>query len=296
MPLTHRRTFRVRHYECDAYGHVNQANYLRYMQEAAFDASAEAGYSFARYEQMRRLWLVRETEIEYLAPLHYGDSVQVTTWVEDFRRVRSRRAYELHHAASGRLVARGRTDWAFLDMDTGRPASIPAEMIRAFLPEGLSTPLPPRERFPDSPQPPPGAFHQSRRVEWRDLDPAQHVNNATYLSYIEDCGIQASTAHGWPAQRMSREGFLMVARHHRIAYRQPALLGEQLELRTWLSDTSRSSIVRHCTIKRSPDQAYVLQARTVLVCLDPESARPIPIPAAFLADLSPNVAGARTHG
>ncbi len=38
------RAFRVRSYECDGYGHVNHANYLRYMQEAAFDASAAAGY------------------------------------------------------------------------------------------------------------------------------------------------------------------------------------------------------------------------------------------------------------
>ena len=28
MPLTHVRTFRVRHYECDAYGYVHHANYL----------------------------------------------------------------------------------------------------------------------------------------------------------------------------------------------------------------------------------------------------------------------------
>ena len=94
MPLTHVRTFRVRHYECDAYGHVNYANYLRYMQEAAFDASAAAGYDLDRYEAMGRHWLVRETDIEYLRPLRYGDTVQVKTWVADFRRIRSRRAYE----------------------------------------------------------------------------------------------------------------------------------------------------------------------------------------------------------
>ena len=61
MPLTHVRTFRVRHYECDALGHVNYANYLRYMQEAAFDASAAAGYDLDRYKAMGCHWLVRET-------------------------------------------------------------------------------------------------------------------------------------------------------------------------------------------------------------------------------------------
>ena len=65
------------------------------MQEAAFDASAAASYDFRRYREMGRAWLVRETDIIYLRPLAYGDSVVVKTWVLDFRRVRSRRAYEL---------------------------------------------------------------------------------------------------------------------------------------------------------------------------------------------------------
>ncbi len=73
MTLTHERTFRVRHYECDSYGHVNHANYLRYMQETAFDASASAGYDVERYHEINRTWLVRESDITYLVPLSYGD-------------------------------------------------------------------------------------------------------------------------------------------------------------------------------------------------------------------------------
>ena len=132
MPITHERTFRIRHYECDAYGHVNNTNYLRYMQEAAFDASAALGYDLARYEALGHHWLVRETEIEYLAPLRYGDSVRVKTWVEDFHRVRSRRAYELNRLSDGERVARGTTDWVYLDSQTGRPARIPPEMVAAY--------------------------------------------------------------------------------------------------------------------------------------------------------------------
>ena len=82
MPLTHTRTFRVRYYECDTRGHVNHTNYLRYMQEAAFDASAAAGYDLARYEAMDRFWLVRATDIEIMRSLSYADSVQVKTLYE----------------------------------------------------------------------------------------------------------------------------------------------------------------------------------------------------------------------
>lgn len=292
MPLTHVRSFRVRHYECDPYGHVNQANYLRYMQEAAFDASAEAGYSFSRYEQMRRLWLVRETEIDYLAPLRYGQEVEVRTWVADFRRVRSRRAYELREPGSGILVARASTDWVFLDMDTSRPTEIPREMVRAFVPEGVPATVAKRRSLPPPSSAPVGAFRQRRRVEWRDLDGAQHVNNAAYVSYAEDCGIQAVAACGWTLHRLSGEGHSIVARHHNIVYRQPAVLDDELELCTWLSDANRSSIVRHCTMTRIRDDAPVAQVRTVLVFLGRESGKPVRIPGSFLSDVASQVAGA----
>ena len=115
MPVVHKRTFRVRNYECDAYGHVNNANYVRYMQEAALDASAAVGYDEARYNELGHIWVIRETNIEYLRPLRFGDSVEVTTWVGDFRRVRSRRFYELRNAETGDMVAQGSTDWVYID-------------------------------------------------------------------------------------------------------------------------------------------------------------------------------------
>jgi acyl-CoA thioester hydrolase len=121
MPLTHTRTFRIRYYECDAYGHLNNANYLRYMQETAFDASAAAGYGPDRYAELNRIWLVYTTDIEYLRPLRFNDIVEVKTWVADFQRARSRRAYEFRLAGSDDLVARAHSDWVFLDTVTNRP-------------------------------------------------------------------------------------------------------------------------------------------------------------------------------
>ena len=39
----HTSFFRVRQYECDAYGHLNNVNYVRYLQEAIVEAGAAAG-------------------------------------------------------------------------------------------------------------------------------------------------------------------------------------------------------------------------------------------------------------
>ena len=286
MPRIHVHTLRVRHYECDPNGHVNQANYLRYMQEAAFGASAAAGYDLARYEALDRLWLVRETDIEYLRPLRYGDAVQIKTWVSDFRRVRSRRAYELRHDGSGELVARASTDWVFLQLSTGRPVSIPPEMKTAFFPEGPPESAPRRKRFPAM-SPPAGAFRQVRRVEWRDLDGAGHANNAVHLSYIEDCGLQAISARGWPLARLEAESVAVVARRHQIEYRQPALLDDELEVITWLSGVEDSTATRYTILTRPGDGAPISRARTLHVWLDLRTGKPTTIPRAFLAELAP---------
>jgi len=288
MPQTYTRKFRVRFYECDLYGQVNPSNYVRYMQETAFDASAAVGYSMARYATMDRYWLVHDTEVEYLTPLRYGDTVEVATWVVDFKHVRSLRAYELHRAGSGELVARGHTDWVFMNTVTGRPAPIPPEMAAAFSAEGVAR----REPFPSGPPPPPGVFKLRRHVEWRDLDTGQHVNNAVYLSYIEDCWVQVAEAHGWPVARMVAEGFAVAARRHRIEYLQQAVLGDELELATWVSDAKRTSAVRHFRFTRVGDHSeaeLVARAHTFWEWVDIATGRPIRIPASFMQDFAPNI-------
>ena len=291
MPLIHQRSFRVRHYECDAYGRARSATYLNYMQEAAFDASAAAGYAFVRYKELGCYWLVRETDIEYLRPLalQYGNSVQVKTWVIDFRRVRSRRAYEFSLNGSAGLLARASTDWVLLDGATGRPASIPEEMMHAFFPEGAPGQAPPRTRFPTSPPPPSSAFQHRRRVQWSDVDSVGHVNNAVYLGYLEDSDIRVAAANRWPPARLHEMGLALAARRHQIEYREPAHFGDDLVLTTWLSDVDRTGGRRHFSITRAGDNALVLRARLFWEIVDRETGDPVPTPSDFVADLAPHL-------
>ena len=289
MPLIHERSFRVRHYECDAYGHVNHANYLRYMQEAALDASAGAGYDMARYIEMGRSWFIRETEIDYHRPLTYGDSVIVKTWVDDFRRVRSRRAYELRHADSGEPIAKGRTDWVYLDTATQRPVTVPDEMITAFYPEGVPEQGPQRVPFPTS-TPPPDVFTMQRTVEWHDLDGAGHVNNAMYMVYLEESGVQVAAAYDWSMARMFDAGFGIVARHYRLEYKQPAMLDDELAISTWIAAVRQASADRYYTITRISDGAVIARAQVAWVWVNLKTGSPIRIPPDFIASFGPNLA------
>jgi acyl-CoA thioester hydrolase len=283
------RAFRVRHYECDAYGHVNHANYVRYMQETAFDASAAVGYQIDRYREMGFQWLIRETDITYLRPLIYGDTVIVRTWVDDFRRVRSRRRYELRLEASGEPVATASTEWIYLNSETLRPATIPSEMIKAFR-HPDTTIGERRERFPSAPPPPPGIFRIRRQVEWRDIDQAQHVNNANYLAYIEDCNAQVAIAHQWPLERLLGQEIGIVARRYRIEYREPAFMGDELEISTFVAEPKRSTAVRHYTIQRNFDNILLARAHVLWVFIDLATGRPRRIPPEFIKDFRENIA------
>ena len=291
MPLTHSRAFRVRYYECDPYGCVTEANYVRYMEEAAFAASAAAGYGVGRYASLDRLWVVYETEIEYLQPLYYDDRVEVKTWVQDFRRVRSRRAYEFRLADSEQLVARAVTDWVYLQLSTLRPVVIDDEMKAVFFPEGPPQSRPTRRRVPPVPAPPAGAFRWQRRVEWRDLDGAGHVNNAVYVDYIQEGWRRMMAAQGWPQERLRAEGIVLRARRQHLEYKAAALLDEDLEVETWLSEATADSVLCHAAIRRASDGRLVLRGRTLYVALEAEGQGPAVLPVNLSADLGPLMAG-----
>jgi len=289
MPRIHTSEFPVRFYECDAYGHVNNSNYVRYMQEAAFAASAAAGYPDEEYQRLGILWLIRDTEVEYLSPLRYGDTAQLTTWVDDFRRVRSRRKYEIRRKDADTVLARGTTDWVLLDRESLHPISVPDQLKQAFFPEGIPAQRGQRQPFPAPPAPPPGAVTIQREVAWEDVDPAQHVNNAKYFTYLEESGIQAAAQFGVSMHAFLQQGFGTVARRTRIEYKQPAVLGDTLEITTFLSDARAVSATRHFIIRRQADQQLIAQAYILWVYVDLETGKPVRMPANLREDMASHI-------
>jgi len=287
MPRGYRRLFRVREYECDLHGHVNNANYLRYMQQAASEASADVGYSPARYRELGTLWLIRETGIEYLRPIHPQQTVEVTTWVADVRRVISRRMYLLR--VEGEMVAQAYTDWVYVDRATQLPLRIPPEMAMAFMPEGGGGKAVDRKPI-EAPDPPAQPVRIVHHVEWGDLDQAGHVNNAVYLNLLEESGVRAGEAAGWGMQVLAAHGLAIIARSHRIQYLQPAVHGDDLSLTTWLSEVRRVSALRHYRVRRVSDDAGIVRAQTRVACLDRETMALRPMPAELLQAFAPQTA------
>jgi YbgC/YbaW family acyl-CoA thioester hydrolase len=115
------------------------------------------------------------------------------------------------------------------------------------------------------------------------------VNNANYLAYIEDCGVEVAAAYDYPMTRMMDEGFGIVARRFRIQYRQAAVLGDTLETATWVSDAKRATAVRHYTIHRLSDGELIARAHVLWVWVDINTGRPVHIPPGFLDEFRDNI-------
>ncbi len=258
----------IRHYECDAYGHLNNVSYVRYLEEALLQGDAGR----------RMLHLV----MDYLYPARFGQTVELrmTPDGEDERSLR----------------------WACDFRVMGLPDPVAAAMVETIALQSPSEPAQieivqqAMDALPLLPAPPPGAYTQRHGVSWQDLDLTRRVSEATMLGFAEDCGMGVIAAHGWPPERMAAEGFAIILRRHDAVFATPACLGEELKIATWVSDVKRISATRHYTIRRVADGMLLARIDTLGVWVDFATGRPIRIPADFARDFAPNVSPAPTRG
>lgn len=102
------------------------------MNEAAITHSTVNGWTPQRYIELGATWFARKHTIEYLAPSLEGDELTVKTWIYDWQRIRSTRRYRFIRQKDGVTVAEAETLWAFVNIQTGRPIRIAAEVAECF--------------------------------------------------------------------------------------------------------------------------------------------------------------------
>lgn len=115
----------------DENGHVNNVAYVQWMQDVAVEHYETIGGTNPM-QLIKATWVVREHRIEYLLPAFAGEEIEIRTWVENIRRVRSLRKYEFVRRSDTKVLVKGETDWVFVDVKTGAPRAIPEEVSRVF--------------------------------------------------------------------------------------------------------------------------------------------------------------------
>ena len=108
----------------DQLGHVNNIEYLRWVQEVAIDH----WNAIAPKDDLDKLiWVVLRHEIDYKAQAFAGDELTVRTWVGTASRLKFERHTEIFRGA--KLLAKALTIWCPIYRASGKPIA-PSDAVR----------------------------------------------------------------------------------------------------------------------------------------------------------------------
>ncbi|QSQ31834.1 thioesterase family protein [Xanthomonas translucens pv. translucens] len=113
-------------------------------------------------------------------------------------------------------------------------------------------------------------------VRWRDMDSMGHVNNAKYISYLEEARVR------WLLQV---EGFSMrnriapVVAATNVNYRRPIVWPNDIVVELFVERMGSSSItVGHRIVDQTDDSVLHSDGNVVVVWIDTETGKSAPLP------------------
>ena len=278
----------VRHvYECpmrwadlDLQQHVNNVKYLDYLQDARVDmfrTHAPSMRAEATADLSEALVVVSH-DVSYLAPLGLHHSVTVECWVSQVRAASFTISYEIvsQHGEGGRVVhATASTVLAPFVFAEERPRRITAEekALLATLRDEAGSPSGPQApgeplRFAEPWITPEGTYPQ--HVRFSDVDAYGHVNNVTYLEYLQEARIAFMSRLQKELENPGATAFV-VARAQ-IAYLSPMLhRPEPYTSHSWIERVGTKSMVVETRI--SDGEVVNARGRVVMVSFDTATQR-----------------------
>jgi acyl-CoA thioester hydrolase len=135
FPAPHLVTLRVQPGDIDAYGHVNNAIYLSWFDQAAWSHSAALGAPLEHCLRLRRGMAAQRIEVDYLRAARHGDEVQAATWIVSAdQRLRAERRFQIVRLSDASTLARARVDYVCINLDSGRAARMPELFVRIYVP------------------------------------------------------------------------------------------------------------------------------------------------------------------
>lgn len=92
-------------YECDIYGHLNNANYLQVFEAARSDALTEVNVPIHKFSEQNIQLFVARAEIDYKKGVQLEDIITVKSWISESNRLGSIWQQEIYDS-SERLCAK----------------------------------------------------------------------------------------------------------------------------------------------------------------------------------------------
>ena len=115
---------KVRTYECDSYGHVNNANYLHYLEFARYELLKAVGFDYLAMIKAGYGVYVARVEIDYKKPAIADDELLIESRPVKKGAVSGVIAQQIWRGED--LLIEAKVTWAFVD-SKGMPTKIPPQ-------------------------------------------------------------------------------------------------------------------------------------------------------------------------
>ncbi len=123
-------------------------------------------------------------------------------------------------------------------------------------------------------------FYQPIEVRYGDLDPQGHVNNASYLTYMEQARIGYVQHLGlWTSGSFLEFGLILADAH--VTFIKPVLFGQPLRVGARVTRLGNKSLTMEYALEDTQDGRLFATGTTVLVAYDYHEQASVPIPAGW---------------
>ncbi|MCF6239249.1 MAG: acyl-CoA thioesterase [Candidatus Marinimicrobia bacterium] len=130
MKYAFRLDFKVRDYECDIQGIVNNGVYQNYLEHARHEYLLASGVDFAELAKNNVNLVVTRAELDYKTPLQSGDKFWIGLTARQSSKVRFEFLQDIYRSSDDRLVLKAKITGTSIN-ERGRPF-VPEEISGLF--------------------------------------------------------------------------------------------------------------------------------------------------------------------
>jgi acyl-CoA thioesterase FadM len=276
----------IRPSDCDSYGHVNNAIYVSYFQQALADGLTRRGCGNDWRTEGEYRWEPQTLHLEYRRPATYGENLEARLWLAQPDRIHPGFGFDLRSnpAAGGDpapVVFRALGIWTRKQRKNDALCEINREVLEDFssesgaLPRGFEAPAAiasARE------------YRRERIVELGEVDPTGFVHPQALFQWFEESIHDASAQAGWPLARWLAAGvFTLQTRHDAEIFTLPRG-GDTVQIASRLIDARRLGGTWLIEVHRSSNHQLLARDFSTGVHLNLEG-RPTAPPAQIIQDI-----------
>ncbi len=121
-------------------------------------------------------------------------------------------------------------------------------------------------------------FDYKHSVTDDEIDAQNHVHNLRYLQWTLWAAGSHTRVGGWDSKAALERGFGWVVRSHDAVYRAAAMRGDEIVVRTWVSEITKFASRRKSLVCRPADRTVLTRVETRWVYVDLNERKVVAIP------------------